>query len=306
MTDDGLFPVDGVGRVIAHHGVRVRIEAPDGEVLQWKPPRRSVWVVGDKVRIVDGRPVEPLPRSTELARTGSNGQRQPLAANLDRLLIVTACGESFREGLVDRFVVAARHAGIEPVVIVNKIDLSQADEVAKARRAWGDFGIPVFPVSAETGEGVDALIPLIDGHLCALVGQSGVGKSSLANRLAPEADREVAEVNAKTEQGTHTTTASLLIPIPGTNGGLIDAPGIRQFVPSELTVAEVAGHFPGFESFSGACKFRDCLHESEPGCEVTAARDAGQIPDGLYESYLRLLTSVKEQNKPSWEKGSKG
>lgn len=305
MIDDGLFPVDGVGRIIAHHGVRVRIEAPDGETLQWKPPRGSVWVVGDRVRIENGRPVDIEPRSTELARTGGNGARQALAANLDRLLIVTACGESFREGLVDRFIVAARHAGIEPVVILNKIDLSHGDEIAKAERAWGAFGIPVYPVSAETGKGVDTLVPLLDGHLSALVGQSGVGKSSLANRLAPGSDRAVGEVNAKTEQGLHTTSSSLLIPVIGTSGALIDAPGIRQFIPSDISITDAAIHFPGFENLSGGCRFRDCLHESEPGCLVTEARDAGTIPDGLYESYLRLLTSVKEANRPSWEKGGR-
>ncbi|MBF0169703.1 MAG: ribosome small subunit-dependent GTPase A [Nitrospinae bacterium] len=305
MTDDGLFPVDGIGRVIAHHGVRVRIETAEGLVVAWKPPRGSVWVVGDRVRIEAGRPVDIEPRRTELARTSSGGVRQPVAANLDRLFIVTACGESFREGLVDRFIVAARHAGIEPVVVLNKIDRSQGEEAAKAHRAWGAFGIPVYPVSARTGEGIDRLLPMIDGTLSALVGQSGVGKSSLANVLAPGADRLVGEVNAKTEQGSHTTSSSLLIPVAGTSGALIDAPGIRQFAPSEISVTDAALYFPGFENLSGGCRFRDCLHEKEPGCVVTAARDRGEIPDGLYESYLRLLLSVKEANRPSWEKGQR-
>lgn len=294
MTVGDSFPTGRTGRVIAHHGVRVKIETDTGDVIQFKPPRRSVWVVGDIVVFKEERPVAILPRTTELARRSPTGAPQPIAANIDRLLIVTACGESFKEALVDRFIVAARHAGVAPAVVVNKIDLAVADETAKAERAWGAFGVPVLPVSAATGAGVEAIRTLLADTVGALVGQSGVGKTSLINRLIPGLDRAVGAVNVKTEKGAHTTSSALLVKIPGSSGAIIDSPGVRQFAPSGLAPVDVARYFPGFETVSGKCRFRDCLHETEPACAIRQAWKEGALPDGLYDSYKRLLASVKE------------
>lgn len=293
------------GRVISHHGLRVRIAAPGG-VVEWKPPRRESWVVGDIVVFDGDRPKTIEPRANELVRVATGkGKRQALAANLDWLVIVTACGDWFKPGLVDRFIVAAGHGGIRSMVALNKTDLEGADECAATVAEYARLGYPVHCVSALTSDGVDALAGALAGSVSALVGHSGVGKTSLLNRLVPGADMAVGEAHEASGRGRHTTTTALMVELPG-GGALIDSPGIRQFAPSGLDPMDVADHFPGFSEHTGQCKFRDCLHETEPGCAVRNAKDDGAISEELYASYLRLLASVKEAAGPAWKRDKGG
>jgi ribosome biogenesis GTPase len=200
--------------------------------------------------------------------------------------------------------VAATHAGIAPALVLNKTDLDPSGELIKAASIYADYGYPFVAVSAETGEGIDALRTICAGKINSLVGHSGVGKTSLLKVLIPGTDRPVAAIHAATNQGRHTTTAAELFPLPH-GGDLIDSPGIRQFMPSGLTPPEVAHHFPGFEPFMGQCKFRDCLHLTEPGCGIREGLEAGQIDADRYASYQRILASVQVDDKPEWmKKGS--
>ena len=289
------------GRIIAHLGTRVRIKTAQG-VVEVKPPRKAAgWAVGDIAVIRGGMGVEIRERKNELTRVGGNGEKQTLAANVDLVVAVTACGEAFKLGLIDRFCVTAFRMGADFAIALNKMDIEGADWQLMKARAYEALGVPVHPVSARTGEGMEKFAKSLSGKICALLGHSGVGKTSILNRLAPGLDRAVGEVYGKSDQGRHTTTMSLLVELP-CGGAIIDSPGLRQFSPADIEARDVAEFFPGIRDFSGSCKFRDCLHLTEPGCSVTAALADGRLDRQRYESYTRLLESIKETGaRKAWE-----
>lgn len=279
------------GRVISHYGQSVTIATRQG-VVKWKPPRKERWVVGDVIRFVDGRPKTALPRQNELSRmSGRKGASQALAANIDWLVIVTACGESLKPGLIDRFIVASSHAGIKSMIVLNKIDLQNAPECKTEAGGYRAFGLPVYCVSAMTGEGIGAFTRALENSISSMVGHSGVGKTSIINRLAPGAERMVREIHKETERGRHTTTNAFMVGLPS-GGAIIDSPGIRLFSPAGIDRSEVAAHFPGFSESLTGCKFRDCLHMTEPDCSIRNAVEDGSINQDRYQSYLRLLESI--------------
>lgn len=280
------------GRIIAHLGTRVRMKTSEGAV-EVKPPRGSSWAVGDIAIIKEGRGVGIRERRNELVRTGANGAKQTLAANIDLVIAVTACGEAFKPGLIDRFCVTAFRMGADFSIVLNKIDLEGADGQVKEAREYEALGVSVHPVSAATGEGLDELAKSITGRVCVLLGHSGVGKTSILNSLVPGLDRLVGDVYEKTDQGRHTTTVSLLVELP-CGGAIIDSPGLRQFSPADIGVRDVAEFFPGIREFSGSCRFRDCVHLTEPGCSVTTALADGRLGAERYASYARLLKSIRE------------
>lgn len=291
------------GTIIAHHGLKVRIDR-SGQIIEHKPPRRESWVVGDIVRFEGDKPVEIIPRRNQLVRHGSGGGDQVLAANLDALVIVTSCGEAFKPGLIDRFIVAARNAGIEPVIVLNKIDLPDYAEKRVAISLYSKLGFEVHHTSAETGDGVEGFMNSLKDKISSMVGHSGVGKTSLLNRLIPELKRGTAEIHDKTGQGRHKTSFALLVNLPN-GGSVIDSPGVRQFTPSELEPVDVAIHFPGFDAIKGQCKFRNCLHLTEPGCIILEAVKAKEFDEELYLSYTRLIGSVQENQEPSYLKNKR-
>jgi len=280
------------GRVIANFGQSVKIATRHG-VMKWKPPHRESWVVGDLIKFADGRPKTVLARQNELSRmSGRKGARQALAANIDWLVIVTACGESLKPGLIDRFIVASSHAGIRPMIVLNKIDLENAPECKTQVGGYRALGFPVYCVCALTGEGIDAVAGALKNSISSMAGHSGVGKTSIINLLAPGSDRMVKEIHKETQRGKHTTTNALMISLPS-GGAIIDSPGIRLFSPAGVDRSEVAAHFPGFRKWLTGCKFRDCLHLTEPDCSIRSAVDDGHIAPDRYSSYLRLVESMQ-------------
>lgn len=280
------------GRIIAHLGTRVRVKTAEG-VMEVKPPRNSGWAVGDIAVIEGGMGTQIRKRRNELTRTGSNGATQTLAANIDLVVGVTACGDAFKPGLIDRLCVTAFRMGADFSIALNKIDIEGAERWVEEAREYETLGIAVYPVSAVTGEGMDKLSASLSGRVCVLLGHSGVGKTSILNRLVPGVDRLVGDVYEKTDQGRHTTTMSLLVEL-SCGGAIIDSPGLRQFSPADIDIRDVAQFFPGIREFSGGCKFRDCLHLTEPGCSVTSALADGKVSAERYASYARLLESVRE------------
>ena len=261
-------------------------------------------MVGDIVLFKNGKPHTIAPRKTKLDRIGANGKIQTLAANIDTLLVVTACGELFKPGLVDRFCVAANHAGIKPAVILNKTDLDPEQKFEAEAKEYAAIGYPFFAVSAIAGEGIDKLTEFVKDRVTALVGHSGVGKTSILNALVPGEKQATGKVHEKTAQGRHTTSSATLVSVPS-GGFLIDSPGIRHFAPSGLTAADVAQFFPGITPYIEGCKFGDCLHLSEPECSVIEAVEDNSISKKRYESYCRLIESIKETEPRAWEKKKK-
>jgi ribosome biogenesis GTPase len=279
--------------IVTHLGVAVEVDLADGQRRRLRVPRKSGFVVGDDVLVDDDERLSLVPRRTQLLRASAGGEVHVVAANLDVLCVVAAVDPPARAGLVDRASVAARAAGVEPALVVNKADLPDPTGVVEAMRARVEGAMRLFVVSAQTGAGVDDLQAFIaERGRAALVGPSGVGKSSLLNRLVPDAALATKALSGATGAGRHTTTASTLHRLPK-GGELVDTPGVREYGLVDIPPADLAAYFPGFSSVETACRFRDCLHEEEPGCAVKAAVKAGLIPEERYAAYRTLLAETK-------------
>jgi ribosome biogenesis GTPase len=218
------------------------------------------------------------------------GGSQALAANLDLVLCVsTPLSPPFRPRFLDRALLQADLAEIPPVILCNKWDLAGDDpDVEERLEDFVRIGYRVLRVSARTGEGMEELRNLTAGRVSALIGQSGVGKSSLVNALLPEGKVRVGELNEKWDRGNHTTTMSVLLALPG-GGYIIDTPGIRRLAPDGIAAADLVFHLREFAPLAGKCSFGlSCSHRIEPGCKIMEAVAAGVIHEDRYESFLRI------------------
>jgi ribosome biogenesis GTPase / thiamine phosphate phosphatase len=293
-----------IGLIVAHYGISVEVLFEDGERSMVRVKRNSGHVVGDAVLVRDDL-LSRLPRKTELRRRDARGGLHLVAANLDVLGIVVA--PMAPDGFIDRAIVAARAVELHPFVVVNKCDLPGSEELTAAVKSTYVASVPVFPLSAMTGEGLAALRAFFaEGHRGAFVGTTGVGKSSLLNALCPEIDLRTAEVSDYKSMGRHTTTVSTLHALPE-GGELVDTPGFRDFGLVEISPEELAAHFPGFEKAAEVtCRFRNCRHRTEPGCAVVELVAKEAIPVERYETYLVLLTEVEideeERKRRGWRK----
>jgi ribosome biogenesis GTPase len=293
------------GLIIAHHGVSVEVLFSDGLRSRIGVKRRSGHVVGDQVRIAN-EVLHRLPRKTELRRKDARGAVHLVGANLDVLGIVVALQPPPAPGFIDRAIVAARVADLDPFVVVNKCDLADSvDLVSVLKTAYAE-SVPVFPLSAVEGTGLDPVLDFLKNKRGAFVGITGTGKSSLLNALCPGIELKVGELGDVTNRGRHTTTVSTLHAL-ASGGELIDTPGFQDFGLVDISAEELAAFFPGFEKTSEAtCRFSNCRHRTEPGCAVTRFVASGQISRERYETYLELLTEVQaseaEAQKKEWKK----
>jgi ribosome biogenesis GTPase / thiamine phosphate phosphatase len=286
---------DGAGSrgvLVGHYGVAVDVELADGTQRSVRVARKSGLVVGDDV-VVHGERLARGARRHELKRNAPNGGGHGVAVNLDVLGVVVAVEPPPRPGLVDRAVVAARAIGVSPFVVVNKLDLPGGAGVADDFRASLAGEIEVLGVSAATGAGVEAIGALLAAKgRGVLVGPSGVGKSSIVNRLVPGAALRIGALSEAHGTGKHTTTTSRLFRLAG-GGELVDTPGVREYGLVDVEPKDLAAYFVGFDAVVGACRFRDCLHEEEPGCAVVAAVEADVVAAERYVSYRTLLDESK-------------
>jgi ribosome biogenesis GTPase len=190
--------------------------------------------------------------------------------------------------VVDRYLCAAASAGIRAVLVLNKLDLDDAAELQSRLRHYVDAGYEVLPVAARERRNVDALLRALAGHTGVLLGQSGVGKSSLVAQIAPQAAQAVTGELVRGEEGRHTTTSSQLYDLPG-GGHLIDSPGVRDFAPAIQSLEPTSLGFVEVDRLGAGCRFADCRHMSEPGCAVReAAQPGGGLEPRRYESYRRM------------------
>lgn len=294
------------GLVIAHFGVQVEVEALEGELagqvcrchLRANLPAlvtgdRVVWRAGNQgIGVI----VAQLPRSSELCRPDMRGVLKPVAANVDQIVIVFAPLPEPHANLIDRYLIAADHAGIRPLLLMNKADLVDEGNAAKLDAlldVYRALDYPLLEVSAHNGNAMDDLRAALDGRVSVFVGQSGVGKSSLVNALLPGVDLRVGALSELTGKGTHTTTTARLFHFPG-GGELIDSPGIREFSLGHVTRADVEDGFVEFRDLIGRCRFRDCKHDREPGCALLNALEEGRIHPQRLASYRHILASLPQ------------
>lgn len=284
-------------QIIAHHGSRLLLQTDSGERAQIKTPLDQKWAVGDRVTLNENQTITALERKRALTYLDKNQNERILASNLDILLIVTACGALFRPALLDRFIVAADAAEIRPHILINKTDLaspdeSGLDEIERARRRYENVGIGITALNALAKIGIDKVSSIIGDKIGALVGHSGVGKTTIFNALTQsEIQRATAPINPKTSKGRHKTTSTLMLKTVG-GGALIDSPGIRSFSPNLIESATLARHFPGFAPYLDQCRYADCAHISEPGCAIKEAVARGKITPESIASYERLYGGI--------------
>ena len=209
-------------------------------------------------------------------------------------------------GFIDRAIVAARVADLQPFLVVNKCDLPETAELLTELISTYTGSVPIFPVSAVENSGLAAVEQFFAaGHRGAFVGTTGVGKSSLLNVLCPEIELKVGALSDYKGQGRHTTTVSTLHALSG-GGELVDTPGFRDFGLVEITEDDLAIYFPGFEGHGEiSCKFRNCRHRSEPGCAVIERVSQGLILAERYATYLEILTEVEKEKAELRSKGWK-
>ncbi|MDH7514686.1 MAG: ribosome small subunit-dependent GTPase A [Bacteroidota bacterium] len=268
-------------------------------------PNSSLLAVGDRVRYVsagegDAVVTHVYPRKRVLLRTAvsDRGFADVIVANPDRIVVVAAAtNELLKPGLIDRYLIASAMGGVDAFIVINKMDLvddedfSAVEEIADVYR---DVGYTVLYTSCVTGEGIEELGNLLRDAISAFCGHSGVGKTSLLNRLVPSASGKTDTISVQSSRGTHTTTKSVLYALP--NGGYIaDTPGIREFGLYHFDPADLHTYYPEFVARADRCRFPSCTHTHEPDCAVIAAVAEGAIHPLRYRNYLQILDSEREE-----------
>jgi ribosome biogenesis GTPase / thiamine phosphate phosphatase len=281
----------GTGTVLASFGRGVLVQTATGLVRCGLKGRKLRVVCGDQViwgypAGADGPSVESVePRRNLIERIDSRGRAEPVAANIDKLAIVVAPQPTTDWFLVDRYWAGAVLKDLEALIIVNKSDLGTA-AIEPQIEEYRKLNLACLVVSCQSAAGIADLERLLAGSVSLLVGQSGVGKSSLVNALAPEAAAQTAELTRDAE-GKHTTTTARWYQLAPTSA-IIDAPGVRDFAPPAHLVRAAERGFVEIHERSVQCRFKDCRHMEEPGCAVRTAVINQQISARRYESYRRL------------------
>ncbi len=305
--DETLLESAREGLVITRFGQHADVEDPETGIIHRCNLRRSIQSLVSGDRVVWRPGVEALQgiagvveavheRESMLTRPDYYDGVKAVAANVNQIIIVSAVLPELSLNIIDRYLIAAETVGIPPLIVLNKVDLLEADDrkqVEDTLSLYQEIGYEVRLVSSETGEGLDSLREDLKGHISIFAGQSGVGKSSLVNSLMPEVDAEVGDVSENSGLGQHTTTAARLYHFPD-GGDLVDSPGVREFGLWHLEPEQVTEAFVEFRDYLGGCKFRDCKHGNDPGCIIREAVEEGKIHQARYDSYHKIIDSMSE------------
>jgi len=285
------------GTLIAAFGRQYEVRTDTGEILLCVPRgKKSLFACGDRVQIAVTGPGQGvidklLERSSLLYR--SDAWRQKLiAANATQVVLVVATEPSFSDEFLSRCICAAESQHQKVLIVLNKIDVLAGLEGARAQLAtFGRLGYPILELSAL--DNANALRERLIGETSLLVGQSGMGKSTLTNALIPEARAETREISEFLDTGKHTTTFARLYPLPE-GGGIIDSPGMQTFGLVHLTSEQLEASFPEFRPYSGHCRFRNCRHDSEPGCALREAAESGRFEMKRLQQFLQFRNECEQ------------
>ena len=286
-----------VGTLIAAFGRQYEVRSDAGEILLCVPRgKKSLFACGDRVQIAATGPGQGvidrlLERNSLLYR--SDAWRQKLiAANATQVVMVVATEPSFSDEFVSRCLCAAENQNLKVLIVLNKTDIVSGLADARARLApFAALGYPVLELSAL--DTVDALRTRLIGETSLLVGQPGMGKSTLTNALIPEARAETREISEVLDTGKHTTTFARLYPLPE-GGGIIDSPGMQTFGLVHLDGKALEDSFREFRPYAGQCRFRDCRHDSEPGCALREAAESGRIEMKRLRQFLQFRAECEQ------------
>ncbi|MEJ2042425.1 MAG: small ribosomal subunit biogenesis GTPase RsgA [Reinekea sp.] len=300
VTNDQLGEAH-LGTVIAHFGTQIEVEDDSGQSLRCHVRSNLPAIVtGDRViwhadqQQVGGVISALEERRTILSRPDYRGMLRPVAANVDRIIIVVSPSPKTPVNLIDRYLVATAHDNIKPIILLNKVDLlDMAPGMAQELNEYEAMGYQVVRASAKQQEGFQVIRLLVAEGNSVFVGQSGVGKSSIIQKLLPDEPIKVGEISEATGKGRHTTTTARLYHIDG-GGQLIDSPGIREFGLWHTTDDDLALGFPEIDEAAHYCKFRNCSHTHEPGCAVKSAVDNGTVLTRRLESFHTIRDSIDE------------
>ncbi len=307
MTSSSNDSITPTHRVIANHRRTLAVcalDAPAGsvgdsvpDVMHAVPLRHLPLIVtGDRVVVETDqagatRATALAPRDSVLERAEQHARFKPLAANLTHLGIVSAAPPGIDTLLIDEFCVAARRAGLGAIIIINKYRSLSAEQQYAADRlleAYRAAGHTALACEAADADGIASVSEGLAGRVVALVGASGVGKSSIVQRLLPDRDVRVGAVSAATGLGSHTTSVTFWYELPG-NGALVDSPGVRRWSVEELSHDDVRAGFGDIAELAEGCRFNDCKHTVEPECAVTRALNSGQLARFRYDNYCKLV-----------------
>ena len=283
-------------RVIARFGSEIDVLPPTGGILRAHLRRKFDDVVCGDVVLIE--PAERIVTDRErrinhLGRRDGSNRQQTIAANIDRVWIVIAPRPQIPHLLIDRFLVGIFNLPASAAVVINKyglVDAVTAKSLEASLDSYRDLDLPVLQVSAHTGFGMESFREAAAGGSNILVGQSGVGKSSLIQAMLPEQSLRVGEVGHSGE-GRHTTTTARWYPSAG-GGAWIDSPGVRDFTPEITSIDELLRGFPDLGEIADGCRFRNCQHRSEPGCAVRQAVGQGMLPEARLKAWLELLQDL--------------
>ena len=298
------------GLVIKNTGSWYTVQTDDGQLFDCKVKGNfrlrgirstNPVAVGDRVCVSEGNFITEIEdRRNYIIRKSINLSKQShiIAANVDQaLLVVTVNRPQTNTTFIDRFLASAEAYRVPVVLIFNKTDLLDDDEKHYQQmliHLYETVGYECRAISAETGDGIDELLPMLQGKITLLSGNSGVGKSTIINRLVPGVNLRTAEISDAHQMGQHTTTFSEMIPLG--EGWLIDTPGIKGFGTFDMEPEELTSYFKEIFRFSKDCRFSNCTHTHEPGCAVLQALENHYIAQSRYQSYLSMLND-KDENK---------
>jgi len=291
-------------KIVATFSRRMRLLLADCSVVEARIKGKKLRpVCGDRVLAepidneTDWLITKILQRDNSLNRPNMRGQTEVLAANVDILIVVAAGSPEPDWFIVDRYLCAAENMGVVAAVVYNKIDLDLQDpKVDEALHDYARIGYATVRCSAKSGDGIHAVGAIIDARTAIIVGQSGVGKSSIINDLMGGEQLRTAAVSDKTGEGRHTTVNSVMLDLPS-GGAVVDSPGVRDYAPALESTTQVIQGFREIEKAGHDCRFANCRHLREPGCAVKAGVEDEAISARRYESYRRLLALTEKLNK---------